>query len=69
MKRLAFASVLFVLGCGHPNHYDEWISADTSIERRMEIVRCLESNGWENVGFSSWEGSVLVTATRRTEVR
>ena len=31
----------------------------------MEILKLLESNGWENVGFNVYEGSILVTATRK----
>ena len=31
----------------------------------MEILKILESNGWENVGFTVYEGSILVTATRK----
>ena len=31
----------------------------------MEILKLLESNGWENVGFTVYEGSILVTATRK----
>ena len=31
----------------------------------MEILKLLESNGWENVGFTAFEGSIIVTATRK----
>ena len=66
MKKIILAaSVAAIFGCANPNEYRHWLPGDTTTERQMEILKLLESNGWENVGFTVCEGSILVTATRK----
>ena len=64
-KIILAASVAAIFGCTNPNEYRNWLPGNTTIERQMEILKLLESNGWENVGFTVCEGSILVTATRK----
>ena len=66
MKKIILAaSVAAIFGCANPNEYRNWLPGDTTTERQMEILKILESNGWENVGFNVCEGSIIVTATRK----
>ena len=65
MKKIILAaSVAAIFGCDNPNEYHHWLPGNTTTERQMEILKLLESNGWENVGFNVY-GSILVTATRK----
>ena len=66
MKKIILAaSVAAIFGCANPNEYYHWLPGNTTPERQMEILKLLESNGWENVGFNVCEGSIIVTATRK----
>lgn len=66
MKKIILAAaVAAIFGCANPNEYSNCLPGDTTTERQMEILKLLESNGWENVGFTVCEGSIIVTATRK----
>lgn len=60
---IVFASCVLA-GCERPDEYRVYYNS-MGVEEQMKILQCLESNDWEHIGISVFEGHLVFVATRK----